>query len=131
VASLVYDAGALIAADRGTNAKFIATHARAVERDIPRLVPAGVLAQAWRDGARQAQLSRFLKACEIVELTEQRAREIGVLCAGAGHHDVIDASVVLLAAETGGVIFTSDRPHITKFIDALEPAVHHPAIYDV
>jgi hypothetical protein len=50
------------------------------------LVPAVVLAQAWRDGIRQARLPRFLKtpAVEVLPWSEAQARAAGVLCGLSG-----------------------------------------------
>ena len=54
--NLVYDTGALIAAERGER-RMWALHAEALHRGVLPSVPAGVLAQAWRGGP-QPQLSR-------------------------------------------------------------------------
>ena len=56
---VVLDAGALIAFERNdrkvrTLIELAVTHGRTLH------VPAGVVAQVWRDGARQARLSRLL-----------------------------------------------------------------------
>jgi hypothetical protein len=62
-------------------------------------VPAGVLAQAWRDGEHQSRLARFLKKSfvDVVPLSEAQARAAGQLCGASGTRDVIDASVVICA----------------------------------
>ena len=126
----VYDAGALIAADR-SDKLFYAFHSTTVVRGTPRLVPAGVLAQVWRDGGRQARLSRALGTCTVVPLDVTAARGAGVLCGRAGTSDVVDASVVLLAARHRAGILTSARDRIERLLDALEPGVRRPPIYDV
>ena len=128
--AVVYDAGALIAADR-SDKLFYAFHSTTVARGTPRLVPAGVLAQVWRDGGRQARLSRALGTCTVVPLDVTAARGAGVLCGRAGTSDVVDASVVLLAARHRAGILTSDRGDIERLLDALEPGVRRPPIYDV
>jgi hypothetical protein len=73
-------------------------------------IPAGVVAQVWRDGAGQAVVARLLRSSqvEVRGLDEQLARACGELCAAAGTSDVIDASVVILAREHGDTIVTSD-----------------------
>lgn len=108
-ASLTLDAGALIALDRG-QARVIALLDRAVRAGARFHVPAGALAQAWRDGARQARLARFLAndSVETVPLDDALARAAGELCGALGTPDVIDASVVLCARSRGGVAVTSD-----------------------
>lgn len=127
---LVYDAGALIAADRD-GLEFRKLHHRSVYSGNPRLVPAGALGQAWRDGARQARLCTVLRACELVPLDAAAARGAGALCGRAGTGDVIDASVVLLAAQRRAAIVTGDRGDIEKLLDALDPRLRRPAVIDI
>lgn len=127
---LVYDAGALIAADRRGNAQFTALHTQALNAGILPLVPAGALGQAWRDGARQTRLSLVLRGTRVVPLDEQDAKEAGTLCGRAGTADVVDASVVILAVRHHAGIVTSDHGDITKLIDTLNPHPR-PRIYDV
>lgn len=59
-AGLTFDAGALIAIDRG-DGRMIAVLRDAVRKGLRLRVPAGVIGQAWRDGRRQATLARFLR----------------------------------------------------------------------
>src|SRR5215217_5966142 len=92
-AGIVLDAGALIALDRGDK-RMIALLHRALSQGRVFRVPAGVVAQAWRDGRVQATLARFLRSreVEIIALDEQLARSCGELCCAAGSSDMIDAS---------------------------------------
>ena len=103
------DAGALIALDRG-DPRMTALIQQALDKKRRFHVPVGVVAQAWRDGTRQAILARFLRAVEVViePLDEHGARACGVLCGISGTRDIVDASVVLTAREYGDVIVTSD-----------------------
>jgi DNA-binding GntR family transcriptional regulator len=73
-------------------------------------VPAGVVAQVWRDGSRQAVVARFLRtsAVQIHALDGALARACGELCAATGATDVIDASVVVTARQHRNAIVTSD-----------------------
>jgi predicted nucleic acid-binding protein len=95
----------------------------AIERGDPRLqalldeahaagaelaVPAGVVAQSWRGGTRQARLARFLRLATVVPLDEPQARVAGVLCGRAGTADIVDSSVVICARERGHAVITSD-----------------------
>ena len=64
MAALVYDAGALLAAER-RNPDFLALHDEATGARIRPIVPVVVLAQAWRGGP-QHQVSRVLKGCDIL-----------------------------------------------------------------
>ena len=79
---LTYDTGALIAAERGAQ-KIWTMHFYAASHGIVPLVPACVLAEAWRGGP-QASLSRFLAGCTIEPLTELGARRVGAFAAKAG-----------------------------------------------
>lgn len=126
---LIYDAGALVAADR-CNSDFMALHTRAVSRGIVPRVPAGALGQVWRDGPRQARLMLVLKASEVIPLDETTAKRAGALCARAGTADVIDASVVVLAAKLDAAIVTSDHGDIAKLVSALGPGTV-PEIFDI
>jgi len=120
VKGLTLDAGALIAVDRGDR-RMIALLRQALSEGTCVRVPAGVVGQAWRDGARQAILARFLRAreVELPALDEPLARAAGELCGLKGTADVIDASVVLIARKTGDSILTSDPADLRK----LDPSV--------
>jgi hypothetical protein len=118
--SLTFDAGALIALDRGDR-KMIALLREAFAANVAIHVPAGVVGQAWRDRARQAALARLLKAREVrVEpLDLGVARACGELCAAKGTADVIDASVVLSARSRGDVVLTSDPDDLLELDENL------------
>jgi predicted nucleic acid-binding protein len=77
-------------------------------------VPAPVVAQVWRDGRRQARLSRFLGARDVitVELDAPSARAVGVICGRAGVPDVVDGHVALHARRRGLAVLTSDADDI-------------------
>ncbi len=94
----------------------VALLAQALARGYSFRVPAGVVAQAWRDGRRHVSLSRFLttREVQIVPLDEHLARACGELCGFAGTSDVIDASVVLVARERDDVIVTSDADDLSR-----------------
>src|SRR5262245_18784717 len=90
---VTYDAGALLAGEANCR-ELWALHARALHRGDRPVVPAPVLAQAWRGGP-QAPLSRLLRGCRIEDLTESRAPMVGAACARAGTRDIVDAAVVV------------------------------------
>ncbi len=112
------DSGALIAFERAQRA-IVALVARALERGDMLAVPAGVVAQVWRDGSSQVRLVRLLASeiVEVVPLDDATARAVGQLCGVAGTSDVVDASVVLCARERNHKIVTSD-PNDLRRIDA-------------
>jgi predicted nucleic acid-binding protein len=103
--AVVLDAGALIAIERG-DVRLISLLGQVDELHIP----AGALAQAWRDPRRQVRLARTVAADGITvhPLDADAAKAAGVLCATKGTRDVVDASVVQVARAVGGVVVTSD-----------------------
>lgn len=109
------DTGALIALDRGDR-RMIALLNRALAQRRNFRIPAGALGQAWRDGATQVTLARFLRAAEveIVPLDEHLSRSCGELCGATRTSDVIDASVVILARERHDTIVTSDPDDLQR-----------------
>jgi predicted nucleic acid-binding protein len=109
----VYDAGALLAID-GNDRRMWVIHHLAIEEGRRLLVPAVVVAQAWRDARRQVQLGRFLHSCEIIPVGLELAKASGVLCGKAGTRDVVDATVVTIALSYGAIVFTSDPDDITQ-----------------
>jgi len=102
VRGVVLDASALIEVDRGGE-YMRALVRRAVERGHALVLPAGALAQAWRDGRSQARLAALVKhrLTEVDPIDEQMAKAAGALCGRAGTSDVVDASVVLAARLRG------------------------------
>ena len=117
MSGVTYDAGALLAADRGSQ-RMQALHRRALESGLVPVVPAGVLAQAWRGGP-QPMLSRLLAGCRVEELDEPRARSAGAACALAKTSDVVDASVAVGGAVRGDVVITSDADDIQHVASAI------------
>ena len=118
--TLVLDAGALIAVERADRATLtLMEAARRQGRNF--LVPAGVLAQVWRDGSRQARLARFLAArgVQVEALTEVGAKAAGVVCRQARTSDVVDASVVVTARRHRAIVVSSDRPDL----EVLDPGI--------
>lgn len=114
---VTYDAGMLIAADRDDRSAW-ALHQRLLRVGAPVVVPAVVLAQAWRGGP-QASLSRLLSACRLEPISVAEARLAGAACAKAGTHDVIDALVVVGALRRGDLVVTSDPQDLTRVAAAL------------
>lgn len=121
VAGLVLDAGPLIAAERNDR-RFFAWWKLAMQRDVLPVVPAPVVAQVWRDGARQARLARVLQGCMVVALDQAEARRVGRLLALAGTDDMVDASVVSAAVRTGATVMTTDPQDLHVL------AVHAPTV---
>ena len=117
MAAIVYDTGALLAAER-RNPDFLALHDEATAARIRPLVPAVVLAQAWRGGP-QHQISRVLKGCDILPDDERTGRAAGVACAASGTADVVDAIVVATAVRHQAPVVTSDPSDLTHIADSI------------
>ena len=83
-----------------------------------------VVAQVWRDGARQARLARFLQAVVVVSFDD--GPEVGNLLAHSGTSDVVDAHLVVVAARRGEPILTGDV-HDLELLAAALPE-HRPPI---
>ena len=111
---LVLDTGALIAFERGD--RQVAALIEAARRRKERIVTSsGCVAQAWRDGSRQALLARLLAGVAEHGLGAGRSRPVGELCARAGTNDVIDAHVAGLAGD-GDTIVTSDPSDLDRLL---------------
>jgi predicted nucleic acid-binding protein len=115
----VYDAGVLLAID-GNDRRMWVIHHLALEEGRRVLIPAVVVAQAWRDARRQVQLGRFLHSCEVLPVGMETAKTAGVLCGKAGTRDIVDATVVTVALAYGAIVFTSDPDDITHLSAAAE-----------
>lgn len=124
--SVIYDTGALVAAERRTK-RMWALHAEILGAGIVPIVPAVVLAQGWRGGP-QAELSRLLKGCEIVSDDETIARAAGRACALAATNDIVDAIVVVTAVTQNGLVITSDKGDIAALVNAIGTSVGIHAI---
>ncbi len=94
---------------------------RAIERRSVVAVPAGVVAQAWRGGPRQARIARLLAdpVTAVPALDDPTARAVGLLCGRSGHPDVVDVHVALHARGHGAAVVTSDPDHLR----AVDPAL--------
>ena len=117
MAAIVYDTGALLAAER-RSPDFLALHDELTAARIRPIVPAVVLAQAWRGGP-QHQISRVLKACDIAADDERTGRAAGMACAASGTADVVDAIVVATAVRYQAPVVTSDPGDLTHIADAI------------
>lgn len=107
--AVILDAGALIAFERG-DPRIRALLREALRRGVALIVPAGVLGQVWRDGARQVGLRALLSGpkTEVPPLDRVLAEAAGVLCGRTRTSDIVDASVVLIARARHGVVISSD-----------------------
>jgi predicted nucleic acid-binding protein len=110
--TVTYDTGALIAAERNERRMWV-RHWALLEAGAAITVPAPVIAQAWRGGARHALLARLLAGCTPESLDDPQARRIGVLARRTGHSDVVDLAVAEGALRRGDLVVTSDPDDLT------------------
>ena len=113
---LVLDAGALIALDRGNRDTHSEIRATRLSGSPVRTSPMAV-AQAWRDGKRQARLASAMHDIDVRTVTEENGRRAGELLAASGTSDEVDAIVALLA-RSGDLLYTSDPGDLRKLCGA-------------
>ncbi|WP_267241537.1 hypothetical protein [Streptomyces sp. PR69] len=131
---MVYDAGMLISlADKRPGTALI-RHREFARNGLP-VVPAPVIAQAWRGGATRAHLARALKECAVVSCyTETEWRRVGELIGRADRAgragllakkrpDPVDGLVALTAVQIGAaLVATSDPEAIQAYLDQIPGA---------
>jgi predicted nucleic acid-binding protein len=117
VNGITYDAGALIAAERGSEPVWT-LHRELLGRDIQPTVPTVVLGQVWRGGP-QPRLSLFMHGCRIEPFTEQQARLAGKALAVSGESDLVDGAVVISALAREDLVVTSDPDDLRRIADAI------------
>ena len=110
--TIVYDAGVLVAAERGDREVW-ADHRVRLEIGALPVTTAPVVAQVSRS-ARQAQLRRFLRGCDIAPFVAEEAHGVGTLLGKAGASDVVDAHVVLIASRLGLSVLTGDVEDVSR-----------------
>lgn len=105
--SLVLDAGAFLAIERGNRALVALVKREALGGRVL-VTHGGVVGQVWRGGgSRQVAIAKLLGGVSVVPLDERLGRRAGALLAKTRSSDVIDAALVLVAAD-GDTIVTSD-----------------------
>jgi hypothetical protein len=115
--TLVLDSGAFIALERKDRAMWRRFKAALLAEQVP-VTHGGIVGQVWRGrGSRQALLSMTLDSVEVRPLDDSLGRASGALLAAARGNDVLDAALVLLAAD-GDRIVTSDPDDIRRLAAA-------------
>ncbi len=113
---MILDAGFLVSVDRGEEASRVMLTALHRSR-TPLHTTHPVVAQVWRDGARQARLAAFLKTVTIHALDEGRA--VGRLLALARTTDVVGAHLVVVAARLRDTVLTGNTGDLNRVADTL------------
>jgi predicted nucleic acid-binding protein len=119
MAPIVYDAGALVAADRGDR-KLWAEFAIAVAERRPVVIPSPVLTQAWRGWRTQARLAKLLGGCRVLPPEESVAKQAGELLGLSKTTDAVDAIVVATAIALRAAIVTSDVSDVRRLADCAQ-----------
>jgi len=119
---LILDAGALVAVERGDR-EVVALIKRELTAGRAPVTHSGVVGQVWRGGSgRQAPLARLLPGLEIVGIDEALGRRAGLLLGKARLSDVVDAALVVLAAD-GDSVLTSDVQDLRRLVEAADTHV--------
>jgi len=120
VNGITFDAGGLIALDR-KDRRVLALIARAKELEMRITIPATALAQAIRNPARQALVSRLIRQAgtDLVALDGPDATSVGLLLARTATSDIADAHVVVCAQRAAQPVITSDPDDIRRIAPKL------------
>jgi predicted nucleic acid-binding protein len=121
VSGVTLDAGGLIALDRNER-RVVVLIARAAERGLRITIPATALAQALRNPARQARLSRLIRQAgtDLIALDGPDATAVGRLLARTATADIVDAHVVVCAQRAGQAVITSDPADLRRIAPGLK-----------
>ena len=121
MSGVTFDAGGLIALDRGDR-RVLTLLARAAERGMRVTIPATALAQAIRNPARQARLTRLIRqaSTDLVSLDGPEATATGLLLAATRTTDIVDAHVVICARRAEQVVVTSDADDLRRLAPGLQ-----------
>lgn len=113
--NVVLDAGALIGIERqDRRVAGLIELARRAGAGLVTVAP--VVAQVWRDGARQATLARWLPMMEVHDTSLAQAKAAGELLAVSSTSDVVDALLALVALP-GDHVLTSDPDDVRGLIE--------------
>jgi len=114
--AVILDAGALIAFE-SSNPTVLAILIDAHARSIPVKTTSGATAQVWRDRAKQVQLTMLLRGVSEHPIDTVSSSRIGSIPAAASRTDIVDGSIVEIAAN-GDEILTTDPSDIAHLASA-------------
>ena len=85
-------------------------------------IPATALAQAIRNPALQARLSRLIRQAgtDLMALNGPDATAVGLLLAATATADVVDAHVVVCARRAGQAVVTCDAADLRRIAPDLQ-----------
>ena len=108
----ILDAGAFIALDRNDRSMWVRLKGLHLAGERP-VTHGGVVGQVWRGGPRQARLATALAGTDVRLLDERLGRAAGELLGSTRMSDVVDAALVVLAAD-GDEIITLDSDDLER-----------------
>ena len=110
---MIFDAGVLIALEKPSKRRVVLAlvEKHLAEGSLPVTTDA-VLAQAWRDPARQVALTRLARTLDVFGFGDPQV--VGVRCGQTRTSDVVDASLAVLADQLGETIVTTDPADMKK-----------------
>jgi len=117
---ITFDAGGLIALER-RDRQVLALVARAKELGMRITIPATALAQAIRNPARQALMSRLIRQAgtDLVALNGPDATAVGLLLARTATADIAHAHVAVCAQRADQPVITSDPEDLRRIAPEL------------
>jgi hypothetical protein len=118
---ITFDAGGLIAVDRRER-RILVLLSRARELGLRITIPATAFAQAIRNPAKQALLSRLIRQAgtDLVPLDGPDATTVGLLLARTTTTDIVDAHVIVCARRTAQAVITSDPDDLRQIAPELQ-----------
>lgn len=125
---LILDAGALIDIETDPRGETFRSCVKAFEDGYRPYLPSVVLAQVWRDRARQHPLRMVRRLCTVLPFTEHIAEDVGRLLARSDTSDVVAAAVIVAAIEHNAAVLTSDPKDLAKLASAAEYPVRLLAV---
>lgn len=113
--AIILDAGALIAFE-SSNPVVLALLNDAHARSVPVRTTSGATAQVWRDRAKQVKLTRLLRGVDERPIDDESSPRIGLILAAASRTDVVDGSIIEIAADGDDVLTTDpeDMAHLAS-----------------
>lgn len=110
---MIFDAGVFIALETKSKRRVVAAIIEQLRNDKePMLTTNPVLAQAWRDPARQVAMARLVKSLDVLPFGDVKV--VGARCASAGTSDVVDADLAIWAEVLADTILTTDVGDMSK-----------------
>jgi len=104
---MIFDAGVFIALDNPAQREVVVSLIERLSQQQAVLhTTEAVLAQAWRDPARQAVMARLVKATTVLPFGDSKT--IGMRCAQTGTNDVVDADIAIWSDVLDETILTTD-----------------------